>query len=134
MNKSIVLASHLLDEVQKVCSHFAVLRRGKKIYSGSVEEALMDTSSISVSADNMADLKREVNSCKGVNAVEEFADSLRLHLSEDWTVAGFNKYLVERNIEVNYIQQKKSSLEEKFLDILKEDNTIRASTQSLPTV
>mgnify|MGYP000956338405 FL=1 len=30
MDKTIILASHLLDEVQKVCSHFAVLRKGKK--------------------------------------------------------------------------------------------------------
>ncbi len=134
MNKSIVLASHLLDEVQKVCSHFAVLRRGKKIYSGSVDEALSGTNSISVGADNMPALKREVSACSGVNAMEEFADSLRLHLSGEWTVAGFNKYLVERNIEVNYIQQKKSSLEEKFLEILNEDHTTRTVDQSPTTL
>jgi ABC-2 type transport system ATP-binding protein len=132
MNKSIVLASHLLDEVQKVCSHFAVLRRGKKIYSGSVDEALSSTSSISVGADNMAVLKKEVGACSGVNSVEEFADSLRLHLSDDWSVSRINKYLVERHVEVNYIQQKKSSLEEKFLEILSEDNIARSPAQSQP--
>ena len=34
--KTIILASHLLDEVQKVCTHFAVLKNGKKIYQGEV--------------------------------------------------------------------------------------------------
>ena len=134
MNKSIVLASHLLDEVQKVCSHFAVLRRGKKIYSGSVDEALSDTSSISVGADNMDVLKREVSACAGVKSMEEFADSFRLHLSDDWTVAQFNKYLVERQVQVNYIEQKKSSLEEKFLAILSEDNIAQSSVQSQPAL
>lgn len=134
MNKSIVLASHLLDEVQKVCSHFAVLRQGKKIYSGSVEEALSDTSSISVGADNMDVLKREVSACAGVKSMEEFADSFRLQLTDEWTVAQFNKYLVERHVQVNYIEQKKSSLEEKFLAILSEDNIARASVQSQPAL
>ncbi len=130
MNKSIVLASHLLDEVQKVCSHFAVLQKGKKIYSGSVEEALNSTSSISISADHMPTLINELASCSGVHSIEEFADSLRLHLAEDWSVASLNKYLVERNVAVNYIEQKKSSLEEKFLEILSENNTPASPTQT----
>src|SRR6187402_1356716 len=53
MNKTIVLASHLLDEVQKVCSHFAVLRKGKKIYAGSVQEALYSSNTVSVGAENI---------------------------------------------------------------------------------
>ena len=36
--KTIIIASHLLDEVQKVCSHFCVLQRGKLIYNGLVED------------------------------------------------------------------------------------------------
>ena len=123
MEKSIVLASHLLDEVQKVCSHFAVLRRGKKIYSGSVEEALNATHSISVGANNMMQLKQELNSCLGISSMEEFADSFRVQVREDWTTAKLNKYLVDRNIEINYIEQKRSSLEEKFLEILSEDHS-----------
>lgn len=134
MNKSIVLASHLLDEVQKVCSHFAVLRRGKKIYSGSVDEALSNTSSISVAADNMEILKREISHCSGVKSLEEFADSFRLHLAEEWTIAQLNKYLVDRNVPVNYIEQRKSSLEEKFLEILSEDNVSRSPAQSQPAL
>ncbi len=127
MEKSIVLASHLLDEVQKVCSHFAVLRRGKKIYSGSVDEALNSTHSISVGANNMMQLKQELSSCDGIHNMEEFADSFRLQVDERWTTAKLNKYLVERNIEINYIEQKRSSLEEKFLQILSEDHTARVN-------
>lgn len=123
MEKSIVLASHLLDEVQKVCSHFAVLRHGKKIYSGSVEEALNTTHSISVGANNMLQLKQALTSCSGIRSMEEFADSFRLQVDERWTTAKLNKYLVERNIEINYIEQKRSSLEEKFLEILSEDHS-----------
>ncbi len=123
MNKTIILASHLLDEVQKVCSHFAVLRSGKKIYSGSVTEALQTTSSVSVSAENTDLLLQVLSSCQGVASVERFPDNIRLHLAMDWSAADINKYLVERNVAVNYLQQKTTSLEEKFLEILKKNET-----------
>jgi ABC-type multidrug transport system ATPase subunit len=128
MNKTIVLASHLLDEVQKVCSHFAVLRKGKKIYSGSVKEALESTSTISVSADDTVQLVQAVSSCPGVVSAERDGDILKLQINDTWSVASINTYLVEHNVAVNYIQQKRSSLEEKFLEILKE------SDQSLTTI
>lgn len=128
MNKTIVLASHLLDEVQKVCSHFAVLRKGKKIYTGSVKEALESTSTISVSADDTVMLVQVLASCPGVLSVERDADILKLQIVDTWSVAAINTYLVEHKVPVNYIQQKRSSLEEKFLEILKE------SDQSLATL
>ena len=37
---TILLASHLLDEVEKVCSHVVVLRKGEKLYSGRVDEMI----------------------------------------------------------------------------------------------
>ena len=49
--KTIILASHLLDEVQKVCSHFAILRKGNLIHSGPVEEVSKGTETIEVRAD-----------------------------------------------------------------------------------
>lgn len=122
MNKTIVLASHLLDEVQKVCSHFAVLRKGKKIYSGSVKDALESTNSVSVSADNMVLLVQAISSCPGVVSVERDGDILKLQIDDAWSVAAINTYLVEHKVAVNYIQLKKSSLEEKFLEILKESD------------
>lgn len=129
MNKTIVLASHLLDEVQKVCSHFAVLRKGKKIYTGSVKEALDSTNTISVSADDTVMLVQAISSCPGVVSMERDGDILKLQIDDDaWSVAAINTYLVEHKVAVNYIQQKRSSLEEKFLEILKD------SDQSLTTL
>lgn len=127
MGKTIILASHLLDEVQKVCSHFAVLQKGKKIYSGSVEEALSSTRKISVSADDMELLINVMSSCPGVITMEKLEDMVRVEMTDTWTVAGLNTYLVERNVPVSYLQQKVSSLEEKFLEILKNNDPIHSS-------
>lgn len=132
MNKTIVLASHLLDEVQKVCSHFAVLRKGKKIYTGSVKEALESTNTVSVSADDTVMLVQAISSCPGVVSVERDGDILKLQIGNAWSVAAINTYLVERKVAVNYIQQKRSSLEEKFLEILKESDQSLAALHNQP--
>src|SRR5688572_2298659 len=49
--KTIILASHLLDEVQKVCTHFAILRKGSLIHCGPVEEVNAGSETIEVRAD-----------------------------------------------------------------------------------
>jgi ABC-2 type transport system ATP-binding protein len=121
MNKTIILASHLLDEVQKVCSDFVVLQRGKKIYAGSVADALQNTNTIIVAADHHQALWEAIQSCPGVTSSENAMDVIKVNIANDWSASSFNKYLVDRNVSVNYIQQKRSSLEEKFLSILKEN-------------
>src|SRR6187551_392357 len=124
MDKTILIASHLLDEVQKVCSHFAVLRMGKKIYSGGVQEALQATNTIAIGSDNRDLLKNVLSGCPGILHVEEHPDFVHVDVSKQWTAASLNTYLVEHRVAVNFLQQKKSSLEEKFLEILRENETV----------
>jgi ABC-2 type transport system ATP-binding protein len=123
MDKTILIASHLLDEVQKVCSHFAVLRMGKKIYSGGVQEALHATNTIAIGSDDRDLLKNVLSGCQGILHVEELPDFIHVDVSNEWTSSTLNTYLVEHRVAVNYIQQKKSSLEEKFLEILRENDS-----------
>jgi ABC-2 type transport system ATP-binding protein len=131
MDKTIIMASHLLDEVQKVCSHFAVMQRGKRIYAGSVAGALYNTSSVVVSADNMDALWSALETCPGVTAKERNPEIVRVDLTEGWSASKLNTFLTGQGVPVNYIQQKKSSLEEKFLALLKEsdDSLITTTTQ-----
>jgi ABC-type multidrug transport system ATPase subunit len=129
MDKTIILASHLLDEVQKVCTHFAVLQKGKKIYSGTVAEALYNTNTIVIGAENVNKLWEEAQNAPGIKSMEKSDGHIKVDLHDGWTVSTLNKYLVERGVEINYLQQKKSSLEEKFLALLKENESI---TQQAP--
>jgi ABC-type multidrug transport system ATPase subunit len=128
MNKTIILASHLLDEVQKVCSDFAVLRRGKMIYNGSVRGALESQNTIAVSADNQDLLKQALASFPGLVELTEQHDCIDAVVKPEWTASGLNTYLVQHNVPVNYIQPKKSSLEEKFLEILRESDQAAISS------
>ena len=130
MQKTIVLASHLLDEVQKVCSDFAVLRRGKMIYNGSVQEALENQNTIAVGADDPELLQRVLAACPGLVEMENNHGIMDTVLAPNWTASSLNTYLVQQHVPVNFIQPKKSSLEEKFLEILREDDATPPSPTS----
>lgn len=122
MDKTIILASHLLDEVQKVCSDFAVLRRGKKIYSGSVSEATKETKLVLISAENPDTLWEVVTHCPGIASPGTRQLVLHVELKPDWSAAQLNEYLVMHQVKVSFLQAKKSSLEEKFMQILREND------------
>ena len=47
---TIIMASHLLDEVEKVCTHAAILKTGNLITTGNVEEIMMDEDVVELSA------------------------------------------------------------------------------------
>lgn len=120
--KTILLASHILDEVQKVCTHFAVLKKGSKIYSGSVYEALNANNSIEVSSKNMEELNDAIKGYRHIEKLEEEKDMLNLKLNGASTAHDLNAYLIEKGIVLTHLAERKGSLEQKFLNILEESN------------
>ncbi len=125
--KTIILASHLLDEVQKVCSHFAVLKKGKLIYSGSVDEALTGTDTVEVAADDMNRLEETVKQFAHIQSVRPEKQFLRVRLTDNQSSADLNRFLVERGIVVSHLSQRTNSLEQQFLQILAADQSPAAS-------
>ena len=116
--KTIILASHLLDEVQKVCTHFAVLSKGKNLYSGSVEEALSNTETIEVSAPNLDELMETIKQFEHVTDVSKNHQKIVVHLTKEATGYDLNKYLVSKGIIVSHLATERKNLEEQFLEIL----------------
>lgn len=116
--KTIILASHLLDEVQKVCTHFAVLNKGKTLYSGSVEEALSNTESIEVSAPDLNQLMEVVKQYEFTTDCSMNQHKLTVHLSKKMSGYDLNQYLVSKGIVVSHLATERKNLEEQFLEIL----------------
>jgi 3'-phosphoadenosine 5'-phosphosulfate sulfotransferase (PAPS reductase)/FAD synthetase len=98
-----------------------------------VQEALYSKDTVSVASENTVLLVQTISGCPGVTGIERDADLVRFSLTENWSVADVNKYLVEHHVPVNYLQQKKSSLEQKFLEILKENDRVSSPAQSIPS-
>jgi ABC-2 type transport system ATP-binding protein len=116
--KTIILASHLLDEVQKVCTHFAVLNKGKKIYSGSVSEALSGADTVEVAAADMEHLKKLVADFPHVKNIAQENGHLKLSLDQSQSSADLNRYLINQGVVLSHLRQQSKSLEKQFLELL----------------
>jgi len=116
--KTIILASHLLDEVQKVCTHFAVLNKGKVLYSGGVEEALSNSEAIEVSSPDIDLLLDAVKQYEHAKDVKRNHQKIVVHLAQQKTGYDLNTYLVGKGIIVSHLATERKNLEEQFLEIL----------------
>jgi ABC-2 type transport system ATP-binding protein len=115
---TILLASHLLDEVEKVCSHVVVIRNGLKLYSGRVENMVASNGIIEVKTDGDQELL--VNTLKNyydIATVNVEDDLIVARLENETTASEINKYLFEKGIIVSHLVMRKPSLEEQFLNL-----------------
>ena len=119
--KTIILASHLLDEVQKVCSHFAILRKGNLIHCGPVEEVSKGTETIEVRADAER-LNELLMNFGGTSSVARENGYYQVTLRDNFHGKDLNKFLFENGVVADHLVTKKKSLEKMFLEILAEAN------------
>ena len=119
--KTIILASHLLDEVQKVCSHFAILRKGNLIHCGPVEEVTKGTETIEVRADAER-LNELLMTFGGTSSVARENGYYQVTLRDNFHGKDLNKFLFENGVVADHLVTKKRSLEKMFLEILAEAN------------
>ncbi len=116
---TILLASHLLDEVEKVCSHVVILRKGEKLYSGRVDGMLASHGFFELRTENIEPLTRylENNASFGMIKVEN--GLVTAILKEEMDAAELNKTLFDQGIILSHLVKRKESLEEQFLTLTK---------------
>lgn len=117
--KTIILASHLLDEVQKVCTHFAVLKKGTMVYSGPVDEVGKGSETVEVNAD-VENLNEVLLAFTGTSSINRDNGLYQVTLRDGFHSKDLNKFLVEREIVATHLITRKKSLEKQFLEILAE--------------
>lgn len=115
---TIVLASHILDEVQKTCTHVAVLEKGKKLYSGRVDEVLNQSHWVELAADNMAALQIALQHSEFVDNLQEEGDKYIIKLKSSVSQAELNAYFFSKGIVLTHLAQRRQSLEKYFLELL----------------
>lgn len=115
---TILLASHLLDEVEKVCTHVVVIRNGIKLYSGRVDEMTSTHGIIEMSADiSKEGLDEVLKDFKGIESVTEEEGKFFIKLNEDLSGADLNQYLMKKNIVLSHLVKRKPTLEQQFLTL-----------------
>jgi lantibiotic transport system ATP-binding protein len=119
--KTIIMASHILDEVEKVCTHVAIIQKGELKTVGTVGEILSgsadNTVSIEMSADNLDLLEQVISQLKEVISVHRVDTTIVAHCTENITGAQVNKLCFEKGILLSQLNLKRKTLEKRFLEI-----------------
>lgn len=115
---TILLASHLLDEVEKICTHVVVIRQGKKLYAGRVDEMNASFGYIEASATDLDQLNSYLD---GLDFIDKYdvldSGQVRIFLSRDMDAGQFNTLCFKQGVTLTHLVKRKESLEEQFLKL-----------------
>ncbi|MDI5897346.1 ABC transporter ATP-binding protein [Flavobacterium yafengii] len=122
---TILLASHLLDEVEKVCTHVLVLRKGEILYTGLVDGMSANEGFFELQADETENLILAVKTHPAVKTVVNEDGKVLVYLKNDLEAKELNRFLFEKNIVLNHLVKRKNSLEEQFLELTNSNPTFK---------
>jgi ABC-2 type transport system ATP-binding protein len=118
---TILLASHLLDEVEKVCTHVVVIRKGVKLYSGPVDEMNATHGFFELKSESNSELKVFLEAHPAIESYEEDdANVIKAILSKPYSAQLLNQESFDKDIVLTHLVQRKETLEEQFLKLTKE--------------
>lgn len=116
---TILLASHLLDEVEKVCSHVLVLQKGKMLYSGKVDGIMSNEGFFELQSENLNYLSDVLSQLAAVERTSLEDGKVLVYLKTPMEASELNSYLFQKGIVLNHLVKRKFSLEEQFLELTK---------------
>ncbi|QXP78053.1 MULTISPECIES: ABC transporter ATP-binding protein [Winogradskyella] len=114
---TILLASHLLDEVEKVCTHVVVLRKGEKLYSGRVDEMINSHGFFELKAEKQDELLGALELHDNFGKIKVEGELITAFLNEPMSASDFNQLMFDRGILLSHLVKRKESLEEQFLQL-----------------
>jgi len=117
--KTVIMASHILDEVEKICSHVAIIKNGKLLATGSVGSILSDAVTLELQAANNESLQELLDSVDWIQNPKLIGDKIEAQMDKDRSIAEVNKLAFDKGIVLTHLVSRKQSLEQEFLEITK---------------
>lgn len=119
--KTIIIASHILDEIQKICTHCAILRKGKLLQVSTIDHLIgnQDVRLIKVGAGDMSKVKTIVSAQEDFSIYKEEEGTMILRCTKETTAEKMNQFFYEKGIILNQLSVFNESLENQFLEIIK---------------
>lgn len=116
--KTIIMASHLLDEVEKVCTHVAILKKGVLIASGDVNEILANEDIVEIGSDDNEKLALILQSLNNYTTIKSSGNLLQLFYPVGTAdLVEINRHCFNNGVVLNHMIVKKKSLETKFFEL-----------------
>jgi len=117
--KTVIMASHILDEVEKICSHVTIIKKGKLLSTGPVGAILNNDITLEIGSTNALRLKEFLQSYPGINHIKDLGSHFECTAEESLQSAQLNLTAVKQGVEINHLVSRKRRLEEEFLEITK---------------
>lgn len=114
---TILLASHLLDEVEKVCTHVVIIRKGEKLYSGRVDAMNASHGFFELKSGDLARLEELLKSHAAFGKIVVKENCITAFLNEPMEAEALNAYLFSKGLVLSQLIKRKESLEEQFLQL-----------------
>ncbi len=115
--KTIIMASHILDEVEKVCTHVSIIKNGNHLISGSVGSIISDDVQVEIAAPNLDGLKNMLSNDSRISQLKEKEGKLILFVDSEFSTAEINQMAHNNGITLTHLVAKAKSLESEFLEI-----------------
>ncbi len=119
--KTILLASHILAEVEKVCTHAAILRKGELLSAGRVGELLRDDTVVIISSGDNRKLFELLVRSRKFGEITERDNGLHIVLLPGTSPADVNSFAFANDVVLSKIELRKRSLESEFLELVKQN-------------
>jgi ABC-type multidrug transport system ATPase subunit len=120
--KTIIIASHILDEIEKTCTHCAIMRKGKLLQVGTIKDLLGNQHNllVRVNAENKNLLLQLISSNPDISVYRDSAIELIISVDQKIKPSELNKFFFENGVALSEISVFQESLENQFLKIIKE--------------
>jgi len=118
--KTILIASHQLDEIEKVCTDVVILKQGVAIRQSGIEHVIGDSRQIVVGVKDLSQLEAHFSGIEGANINKKTDTAIVLDVNENVTTASINQYFFDKGIVLSELREVRKSLEDQFLEITKE--------------
>jgi ABC-type multidrug transport system ATPase subunit len=116
--KTIIMASHLLDEVEKVCTHVAILKKGELVATGDVNEILANEDIVEVGASDLNRMQEAAKLLQGYSSMKTSENLVQLFYPIGaGDLESINRHFFNHNIVLGHLHLKKKSLESKFFEL-----------------
>lgn len=117
--RTILISSHILDELEKVCTHVGILKSGRLLKSGPVGEILQGQCWFEILGRFSVDFLQKLNQWPAVQKVETVGETFRVFLKEPFSGEDLNRFAFDHGVTLRGLVEAKKSLEEQFLEVVR---------------
>jgi len=116
--KTIIMASHILDEVEKVCTNVIILKKGQCIASGKVSELLSEKQVVVIESADINLLSVLVNQNSNCRVIHKSELQLSVEIETGYSSSELNSWLYQNGIILSRLEPKHRTLESQFLELV----------------